>query len=89
MRKPSAAKRQRVDLRRLPYGAGYLIALVVVAVVLYLAYRASAGEEAPAWWAGYAVPAIYWSSPFLVAIAIAYRVRQQRKRRQMDDSSGT
>ncbi len=55
MRKPSAAKRQRVDLRRLPYGAGYLIALVVVAVVLYLAYR----------------------------------VRQQRKRRQMDDSSGT
>ncbi|MDA8128531.1 MAG: hypothetical protein M0Z73_07540 [Betaproteobacteria bacterium] len=78
--KPAAAKRLRVDLRRMRHGTGYLIALGVVGAVLYLAWHVSRGQQAPDWWTTYAVPAIYWSSPFLIAIAIAVRVREMRRR---------
>ena len=81
--------RRHVDLRQFPYGLGYIIAIVVVALALFLAWQESKGHAAPLWWDDYIVPAIYWSSPFLVVIAIAYRMRQRRKRGQMVDSNGT
>ena len=76
---PGSTPRRRVDIRRLPYGLGYLLAVAVVALVLVLASRASAGRPAPAWWGRYATPAIYYASPLLLAVGIAARVRARRR----------
>jgi hypothetical protein len=80
--------RRHIDLRQLPYGLGYLIAIVVVALTLFLAWQNSKGYSAPLWWDQYIVPTIYWSSPFLVVIAILHRVRQWRTRDKREDSPG-
>jgi len=66
---------------------GYLVALAVVALVIFLAWQVSQGRPTPSWWGHYVVPAIYWSSPFLVALAIVRRI-QRGRRRQMEDKSG-
>ena len=75
--------RIRLDLRQLPHRLGYLIAIAVVAVTLLIAQQVSKGHAAPLWWDDFVVPTIYWSSPLLVAIAIAYRVYRTRRRRQL------
>jgi len=80
--------RQRIDLRRFRYGLGYLLALAVALLVVLLAHRASAGRDAPAWWMDYAVPAIYWSSPFLVALVILLRLRRRQRLRAEDEKAG-
>ena len=74
--------RRRVDVRRLPHGLGYVIALAVVAVVIALAWLASRDDPAaPDWWTRYASPAILYSSPVLVALlAIRYARRLRRRR---------
>jgi hypothetical protein len=70
--------RRRVDLRRLPHGLGYVISLAVVAFVIGLAWLASRGEPAPAWWDRYASPAILWISPVAFAFLVWRYVRRLR-----------
>ena len=71
--------RRRIDLRRLPHGLGYAIAVAVTAAVLWLASLVSRGQPGPEWWSRYAAPAIYWSSPFLLAIVIVRYVLRIRR----------
>lgn len=75
--------RRQVDLRRLPYGLAYVIALAVAAGVMALAWYSSRGKPQPEWWTDHALPILYWSSPFLFAIVV-YRwvlfFRRHRKR---------
>lgn len=76
---------RRVDLRRLPHGLGYGIALLVAIAVIALAYAVSLGNPAPKWWWDYAVPVVYWSSPFLVLVAIIARIRRRNHDRNRTD----
>jgi hypothetical protein len=72
--------RRRVDLRTLPHGLGYVIALAVAAGVVALAWWASRGKPQPAWWTGHALPILYWSSPFIFAYLVWRYVRLWRRR---------
>ena len=77
--------RRRVDIRRLPYGLGYVISLSVVAFVIGLAWLASRGDPAPAWWAGYASPAILWISPVAFVLLVwryVHRLRDRDKEKE-------
>lgn len=77
------APRRRVDIRRLPYGLGYVIALAVVVFVVALAWFASRDNpSAPDWWTRYASPAILWSSPILVVLLVIRYVRRLGRRRE-------
>ena len=78
-------KRRRINLRELPYGLGYVIAVVVSLVIILTAWHVSRGTETPPWWQSYVVPAIYWSSPLLVFLAIFFRIRRRRARRSDAD----
>jgi hypothetical protein len=72
--------RRRVDVRRLPYGLGYVVSLAVVAFVIGLAWLASRDDPAPAWWDSYASPAILWISPIAFVLLVWRYVRRlQRK----------
>ncbi len=74
--------RRRVDLRRLPYGLGSVIALAVVVVGVGLAWLASRGDPAPAWWDRYASPAILWISPVAFVLLVwryVHRLRSKEK----------
>jgi hypothetical protein len=76
--------RRHVDVRRLPHGLGYVIALGVVAFAIGLAWLASRGEPGPAWWDRYASPAILWISPIAFALLVwryARRMQRREKRR--------
>jgi hypothetical protein len=76
---PSESPRRRdVDIRRLPYGLGYVISLTVVAFVIGLAWLASRGEAAPFWWDRYASPAILWISPVAFALLVWRYVHRWR-----------
>jgi hypothetical protein len=74
--------RRRVDLRGLPHGLGYVIALAVVVFVIGLAWLASRGGPAPAWWDRYASPAILWISPVAFVLLVwryVHRLRSKEK----------
>ena len=77
----ASAPRKRIDLRELPYGLGYLVAAAVMFLIALVAWQVSRGSETPDWWRHYIIPIIYWSSPFLVALAIFFRIRRRRARR--------
>lgn len=77
----SPVPRRRVDIRRLPYGLGYVIALAVVAVVVGLAWLAASDQPAPDWWERFASPAILWVSPALFVLLVWRWVRRLRGRR--------
>jgi hypothetical protein len=74
--------RRRVDLRRLPYGLAYVIALAVAAGVVAVAWWASRGKPQPAWWADQALPILYYASPFVFAYLVYRYVRLYRARRR-------
>ena len=77
--------RRRVDIRRLPYGLGYVISLSMVAFVIALAWLASRGDPAPAWWEGYASPAILWISPVAFVLLVwryVHRLRDRDKEKE-------
>lgn len=80
-----SAPRRQVDIRRLPHGLGYVMALAVVAFVIALAWLASREDPAaPEWWSRYASPAILWSSPILVLLLVIRYVDRMRRRRDPD-----
>lgn len=79
---PNESPRRRVDIRRLPYGRGYVIALAVVVFVVGLAWLASRGDPARAWWDRYASPAILWISPVAFVLLVwryGHRLRSKEK----------
>jgi hypothetical protein len=77
----SLPPRRRVDLRKLPYGLGYIISIAVVVFVIALAWLSSRNKPAPAWWTHGASPIIYWTSPLLIVVLIAYYIRRSRRNR--------
>ena len=75
--------RRRVDIRRLPYGLGYVISLAMVAFVIALAWLASRADPAPAWWDRYASPAILWISPIAFVLLVWRCVRRLRDKEKV------
>ncbi len=72
--------RRQVDIRRLPHGLGYILALAVVAFVIGLAWLASRDEPSPDWWGRYAAPAILWISPVAFVLLVWRYVRRLRRK---------
>ena len=79
--------RRTVDLRRLPHGLAYVIALVVAVMVVALAWLASRGASAPGWWENVASPAILWVSPVLFVLLLWRWWRVLRRRRDGEDET--
>jgi hypothetical protein len=70
-------RRRFIDLRRLPVGWQYVIALTTVAVVVGLAVRFGEHRPAPRWLSDWLIPALGW----VVLVVFGFRLARWLMRR--------
>ncbi|MCP3097291.1 hypothetical protein LZ198_00235 [Myxococcus sp. K15C18031901] len=75
----SPPPRLRVDLRRLPRGVQYALALGVTALVVMVAWRDRDGAPAPAWMMDTLVPILSWLGLFLLVTGVVARLWAKRR----------